>query len=81
MRNCSRCGQDFAPRIAGIAAHDIAAAVHNFQHIALLVFQVIICRSVVNQTEHVAAVVVDEPIDGIAGFFGKDSAAVQEILR
>ena len=34
-----------------------------------------------NQTEHVAAVVVDEPVDGIAGFFGKDSAAVQEILR
>ena len=34
-----------------------------------------------NQTEHVAAIVVDEPVDGVAGFFRKDSAAVQEILR
>ena len=33
-----------------------------------------------NQTEHVAAVVVDEPVDGVSGFFREDSAAVQEIL-
>ena len=33
-----------------------------------------------NQTEHVAAVVVDEPVDGVSGFFREDSAAVQEIF-